>query len=98
MKDSFDLRSKFETDGVFWDAKDPEHTFSGHLSSVDHLELTTSAEIAGPERFFPNLEADGPVFQNVIGHTTSIGACSLIGLHELPSASSINAQTGQTII
>jgi hypothetical protein len=98
MSESFGLRTRFETDGVFWDAKNPERTFSGHLSSARHIELTTSAEIAGPERWFPNPKADGPAPENVLGHTTSIGPCSLIGLHEIPGSRSLNAETGQTIV
>jgi len=94
MKDFFDMQSRFETDGVFWDPRDPEHTFSAHLSSAEHIELAESAVITGPEGWFSTPAAR----ENVLGVTTTLGSCALIGLHELQGEGSLNSETGRGVI
>jgi hypothetical protein len=98
MAEFHDTRSRFETDGVFWDAQEPERTFSAHLSSGAHIELCVSAEVAGPERMFPNQALDPPAPRHVLGLTTAMGACTLIGLHELPTARSFWGSTCQVVL
>jgi ApeA N-terminal domain 1 len=88
MRDFYGVRSRFETDGVFWDAEDPKRTFSAHLSSNAHIELTVSAETAGP---------DGRATEYVLG-TTTIGPCTLIGLHKLLSNRYFSGATGQVVL
>src|ERR1700694_6063274 len=98
MADFYDIRSRFETDGVFWDAQDPKRTFSGHLSSAAHIELTVSAEVAGPERMVPNPAADTPAPEHLLGLTTTMGRCTLIGLHELPADRYFSGATTQVVL
>jgi hypothetical protein len=51
MEEDLLLRSKFQTEGVFWDATKPAEKFSGTLSrDSKHLELVTRAELVKPER------------------------------------------------
>ncbi len=77
MMTRFDLRSRFQTQGVFWDSKNPNDRVSAHLSGdARRIELTTSAVLAGPDKLFTTLEQD-KVPEVIHGLTTS-GAVHLV--------------------
>src|SRR5437870_11324409 len=83
MSEGFDLRSRFEEEGVFWDPLNPGQRFSAHLSSdPQRIELTTAAELAGPEKLFATPE-QGKVSDMLHGQLVTYGPCTLIGLHHM---------------
>src|SRR5947207_217243 len=98
MVDFHHIHSRFEADGIFWEAKDPTSTFTAHLSSSVHIELTISAEIAGPERMFWNPAFDTSPPDHCLGLTTTMGPCTLIGLHELPTQTYFVGLTTQVVL
>ncbi len=49
MNEKFELHSKFQLEGVFWDAANPDDKFAGTLScDGKRLELNTRAELVTP--------------------------------------------------
>ena len=98
MADCYGVDSRFETDGVFWNVKDPDHTFSAHLSSDAHIDLILSAETAGFEKLSPNPAVDGAMPEHVFGLTTTIGLCTLIGFHDLGAQRESHVATGLVVL
>jgi len=79
MNDKFDLRSKVQFEGVFWNASRPDDKFSGTLSfDGRNIELITRAEMvkATPSAFIGADEAPVP---DIVHGYTSNGECTLIG-------------------
>ena len=100
MRDNFNLHSRFETYGIFWDATDPTRirSLSGHLSSGAHVELTTSAETAGIQNVFSVQPGPFAKSEHVLGITTDLGPCSLVGLHEIGPNNLYASAVGEMVI
>ncbi|SRR6266496_4246067 len=83
MDEKFELQSKFQLEGVFWDAARPDDKFAGTLSSNGkRLELVTRAELVTPTpaMFMGTDEASVP---DVVHGFTSNGDCTIIGLQQI---------------
>lgn len=94
MDENLDLRSKFQVEGVFWDATKPDEQFPGTLScDGKDLELVTRAELVRPDLSFLGLD-QAPAPDIVHGYTSK-GDCTLIGLHELESPGLLDFQSGR---
>jgi len=96
MPKRFDLRSKFEVEGVFWRASSPSDRFSGHLSATARgIELSTGATISNAERFFAGTDPDGAL--DVIHGWTTLGVCTLVELHGIKGPQHLDGKTGDVL-
>jgi hypothetical protein len=92
----FNLRSEFETEGVFWFPEKSEERFSGHLSAkVQGIELSEAATLANPERLFQNSTPQH--VPDALHGWTTLGICSLLDLHELNGPQQVDTKTGQIL-
>src|SRR6266496_515834 len=83
MNEKFELHSKFQLEGVFWDAANPDDKFAGTLScDGKRLELNTRAELVTPtpEMFMGTDEASVP---DIVHGFTVKGDCTIIGLQHI---------------
>jgi len=83
MDEKFELHSKFQLEGVFWDAANPDDKFAGTLScDGKRLELNTRAELVTPtpEMFMGTDEASVP---DIVHGFTVKGDCTIIGLQHI---------------
>jgi ApeA N-terminal domain 1 len=83
MDEKFELHSKFQLEGIFWDAANPDDKFAGTLSCDGRrLELNTRAELVTPtpEMFMGSDEASVP---DIVHGFTVKGDCSIIGLQHI---------------
>jgi hypothetical protein len=96
MPDRYNLRSRFETEGVFWAAPSPEQKFPARLSaSKNGIELATAAEVGGLENLSPHLE--DKVAPDLVHGQSILGPCTLIGLHGLGGPRRLDLATGHVV-
>ena len=82
MATSYDLRSRLQLHGLFWDPGKPDSRFAAVLSCDGRrIELQTSAEMVVVDLSFLNRHPDEVL--DIIHGFTSEGDCTLIGLHEM---------------
>jgi len=97
MDEKFDLHSKFQWEGVFWDATKPDEKFAGTLSSDGKdLELVARAELVTPTpaMFMGTDEAPAP---DIVHGYTSNGDCTISGLQQIDTPGHLNYATGRGI-
>jgi len=97
MDEKFSLDSKFQWEGVFWDAAKPDDKFSGTLSSDGkHLELVTRAELVKPELSMFMAVGQVPEPDIVHGYTNN-GECTLAGFKEIESPGRLDFGSGRGV-
>src|SRR5256885_15936483 len=75
--------SKFQLEGVFWDATSPDDKFAGTLScDGKRLELVTRAELVTPTPAM-FMETDEAPVPDIVHGFTSNGDCTIIGLQQI---------------
>jgi hypothetical protein len=83
MKKKFDLGSRFQAEGVFWDVAHPDEGSSGTLScNGRHIELVTRAELVTPEPSMILGTEQSPESDVVHGYAR-IGECTVTGFQEI---------------
>ena len=83
MDEKFDLYSKSQLEGVFWDAARPDDKFAGTLScDGKRLEFVTRAELVTPTPAMLMGTDDASVPDVVHGFTVK-GDCTIIGLQQI---------------
>jgi hypothetical protein len=73
-------------------------SLSGHLSSTAHSELTTSAETAGEQNLVSLQPGPFAKSELVLGITTDLGPCTLVGLHESGPKQFYSRAVGEMVI
>lgn len=97
MDEKFELHSKFQLEGVFWDAAKPEDKFAGTLScDGKRLELVTRAELVTPTpaMLMGTDEASAP---DVVHGFTVKGDCTIIGLQQIDAPGLIDYPRGRGV-
>jgi ApeA N-terminal domain 1 len=95
MNDKFDLRSKVQFEGVFWDASRPDDKFSGTLSCDGrNIELITRAEMVKPTPLAFIGGDESPVPDIVHGYTSN-GECTLIGFQAMGNPGLLDFESGR---
>ena len=83
MDEKFELHSKFQLEGVFWDAARPDDKFAGTLScDGKRLELVTRAELVTPTPAMLMGTDEASVPDIVHGFTVK-GDCTIVGLQQI---------------
>lgn len=97
MDEKFGLYSKFQLEGVFWDAARPDETFAGTLScDGKRLELVTRAELVtpSPAMLMGTDEASVP---DVVHGFTVKGDCTIIGLQQINTPGLLDYSKGRGV-
>jgi hypothetical protein len=97
MDEKFDLYSKFQLEGVFWDVARPDDKFAGTLScNGKRLELATRAELVTPTPAMLMGTDDASVPDVVHGFTVK-GDCTIIGLQQINAPGLLDYSKGRGV-
>src|SRR5437667_2045256 len=97
MDEKFELHSKFQLEGVFWDATNPDDKFAGTLScDGKRLELATRAELVTPTPAML-MGTDEDSVPDVIHGFTVKGDCTIIGLQQINTPGLLDYSRGRGV-
>lgn len=97
MDEKFELYSKFQLEGVFWDAAKPNDKFAGTLScDGKRLELVTRAELVTPTPAML-MGADETSVPDVMHGFTVKGDCTIVGLQHINTPGLLDYPRGRGV-
>jgi hypothetical protein len=97
MDEKFELHSKFQLEGVFWDAANPDDKFAGTLScDGKRLELVTRAELVTPTPAML-MGADETSVPDVMHGFTVKGDCTIVGLQRINTPGLLDYPKGRGV-
>ena len=97
LDEKCELHSKFQLEGVFWDAASPDKKFAGTLScDGKRLELVTRAELVTPTPAMFMGTDEAPVPDVVHGFTVK-GDCTIIGLQQINTPGLLDYSKGRGV-
>ena len=97
MDEKFELHSKFQLEGVFWDAARPDDKFAGTLScDGKRLELVTRAELVTPTPAML-MGTDEASVPDVVHGFTVKGDCTIVGLQQINTPGLLDYSRGRGV-